>query len=134
MKKLAAITLTSMMLLLATAMVVGAQVTSVEVRGAVAGIINGQSNLVDNSFTWDPQSFAGFYYDIKKDLGNENLKFVLSADNKLQGENAPYGITYATSTQNKAFERKLWGSYRVMGFQAERYLSLIHISEPTRPY
>ena len=35
MKKLAAITLTSMMLLLATAMVVGA-VENVEVRGAVA--------------------------------------------------------------------------------------------------
>ncbi len=65
MKKLAAITLTSMMLLLATAMVVGA-VDKVEIRGAVAGTVSGQSNLQDNSFTWNPQNFAGFYLRYKE--------------------------------------------------------------------
>jgi len=129
MKKLAAITLTSMMLLLATAMVVGAvdTVSQVEVRGAVAGTVNGVPNLAaDNSFTWDPQNFAGFYYDIKKDLGTENLKFVLTEGNKLTGDKvgeAPYGVTYTTTAQNKAFERDLWGSYKVIGFQAERYFA-----------
>ncbi len=125
MKKLAAITLTSMMLLLATAMVVGA-VPSVEVRGAVAGTINGQSNLADNSFTWNPQNFAGFYYDLKKDLGTETIKVVLTEDRKLTGDKvgeAPYGITYTTTAQNKEFERDLFGSYKVIGFQAERYFA-----------
>jgi S-layer protein (TIGR01567 family) len=125
MKKLAAITLTSMMLLLATAMVVGA-VPSVEIRGAVAGTVNGQSNLAGDSFSWDPQTFAGFYYDIKKDLGNEKLTFTLTGEgdvkNKLSGDD-PRGINYVTSTQNKAFERDLWGSYKVIGFQAERYFA-----------
>ena len=121
MKKLAAITLTSMMLLLATAMVVGA-VPSVEVRGAVAGTINGQSNLVDNSFTWNPQNFAGFFYDIKKDLGTETLKFVLTEGNKLSGD-SPYGVTYTTTAQNKDYERALWGSYRIIGFGAEKYFA-----------
>ena len=121
MKKLAAITLTSMMLLLATAMVVGA-VPSVEVRGAVAGTINGQSNLVDNSFTWNPQNFAGFFYDIKKDLGTESLKFVLTGDNKLSGD-SPYGVTYTTTAQNKDFERELWGSYKIIGFGANKYFA-----------
>ena len=110
MKKLAAITLTSMMLLLATAMVVGA-VPSVEVRGAVAGEFrDGGTSLTDNSFTWNTQNFAGFYYDIKKDLGTENIVAVLSADKKLTGdkvEGAPYGLTYTTTAQNKAFERGL---------------------------
>ena len=95
-----------------------------ELRGSVAGTINGWSNLVDNTFTWNPQNFAGFYYDIKKDLGTENLKFVLSGDdgNKLSGD-APYGVTYTTTVQNKAFERDLWGSYRVIGFMGNGYFA-----------
>jgi S-layer protein (TIGR01567 family) len=102
-------------------MVVGA-VPSVEVRGAVAGTINGQSNLVDNTFTWNPQNFAGFFYDIKKDLGTENLKFVLTENNKLSGD-SPYGITYTTTAQNKDYERALWGSYKIIGFGAEKYFA-----------
>ncbi len=122
MKKLAAITLTSMMLLLATAMVVGA-VPSVEVRGAVAGTINGQSNLVDgNSFTWNPQNFAGFYYDIKKDIGTETMKFDLTEGNKLSGD-SPYGIKYTSTAQNKDFEFEPWGSYKIIGFGADPYFA-----------
>ena len=59
MKKLAAITLTSMMLLLATAMVVGA-VDKVEIRGQVA----------TGNFEWNAQNFAGFYYDIDDASGH----------------------------------------------------------------
>ncbi len=122
MKKLAAITLTSMMLLLATAMVVGA-VPSVEVRGAVAGTINGQSNLVDgNSFTWNPQNFAGFYYDIKKDIGTETMKFDLTEGNKLSGD-SPYGITYTSTAQDKEYEFEPWGSYKIIGFGADPYFA-----------
>jgi len=124
MKKITAITLTSMMLLLATAMVAGA-VPVAEVRGAVAGTVQGASNLADgNSFAWNPQNFAGFFYDIKKDIGNENLKTVLSGDDgrKLSGD-APYGVTYTTSVQQKAFERALWGAFNVIGFQAEQYFA-----------
>ena len=62
MKKLAAITLTSMMLLLATAMVVGA-VDNVEIRGQVA----------TGNFEWNAQNFAGFYYDIDDALGTEKI-------------------------------------------------------------
>ncbi len=87
------------------------------IRGTVAS-----SNLVDNSFTWDPQTFAGFYYDIKNDLGTENLKFVLAEGNKLSGD-APYGVTYTTIAQSKAFERALWGSYKVIGFLGEEYFA-----------
>jgi hypothetical protein len=65
---------------------------SIEIRSAVGGTINGWSNLVDNTFTWNPQNFAGFFYDIKNDLGTETLKFVLTENNRLSGDN-PYGIT-----------------------------------------
>ncbi|MCX6673281.1 MAG: S-layer protein domain-containing protein [Methanothrix sp.] len=96
-----------------------------EIRGAVAGEIHGASNLdpTENSFIWSPQNFAGFYYDIKKDIGTETLKFVLTGDNKLSGDSPDYGVTYTTTAQNKAFERALWGSYKVIGFQAEKYFA-----------
>jgi S-layer protein (TIGR01567 family) len=87
------------------------------IRGAVAGTIDGQSNLVDNSFIWTPQNFAGFYYDLKKDLGTENLKFVLSGDDgKMLSGDAPYGITYTTTTQQRRFKYGDWGHYNTIGF------------------
>jgi S-layer protein (TIGR01567 family) len=110
MKKLAAITLTSMMLLLATAMVVGA-VENVEVRGQVA---TGDS-------TWNSQNFAGFYYDIKDDIGTETLSTTLT-DKKLSGD-SPYGVKYVTTAQSKEFKFEDWGAFNVMGFLADRYFA-----------
>jgi len=59
-----------------------------EIRGSVAGTVDGASNLdpAENTFTWNPQNFAGFYYDIKKDLGTETLKTTLTEDNILSGD------------------------------------------------
>ncbi|MCX6673412.1 MAG: S-layer protein domain-containing protein, partial [Methanothrix sp.] len=99
-----------------------------QIRGAIAGTVNGVNNLdpTDNSFYWNPQTFAGFYYDLKEDLGTETLKMVLTDGNRLTGDKvgeAPYGITYTTTAQNKAFERDIWGSYMVIGFQGEKYFA-----------
>lgn len=86
-----------------------------EIRGQVAGTVNGQSNLgYDSSFTWNPQNFPGFYYDINQELGTETLK--------LSGNN-PYGFIYTTTAQNKHFEQALWGSYKVIGFLTEKYFA-----------
>jgi S-layer protein (TIGR01567 family) len=95
---------------------------SCEIRGQVAGDVNGMSNLADDSFTWNPQNFAGFFYDIKKDLGTESIKVILTGGYKLSGDD-PRGIIYTASAQNKAFERGLWGSYKVIGFLGERYFA-----------
>ena len=35
----------------------------------------------------------------------------------------PTVSTYTTTVQNKAFERDLWGSYKIIGFQAEKYFA-----------
>jgi S-layer protein (TIGR01567 family) len=101
-----------------------------EIRGAVAGTISGQSNLVDNTFTWNPQNFAGFYYDIKKDLGTETLTTTLTEDNRLSGD-SPCGITYTTTAQIKNFERDIWGSYKVISFLADRYFAGYNLGEDT---
>ncbi len=108
MKKLAAITLTSMMLLLATAMVVGA-VDKVEIRGQVA----------TGNFVWDAQNFAGFYYDIDDALGTEKITTTIE-DGKLQ---EPNGIAYTTTVQKNDFDYADWGFYNVIGFQANKYFA-----------
>ncbi|RPH74668.1 hypothetical protein EHM76_03125, partial [bacterium] len=85
-----------------------------EIRGAVAS--------ADSSYTWSPQNFAGFYYDIKKDLGTEMLTTTLTDGNRLSGD-APCGVTYATVAQSKDFEFAPWRSYKVIGFQSEQYFA-----------
>ena len=82
MKKLAAITFTSMMLLLATAMVVGA-VDTVEIRGKVA----------TEGATWTADDFAGFYYDLDDNIKTEELTTTVT-DGKLA---EPDGVTYTTT-------------------------------------
>ncbi len=108
MKKLAAITLTSMMLLLATTMVVGA-VDNVEVRGKVASA----------GETWTAQNFAGFYYDIDKNIGTEELTTTIT-DGKFT---EPDGVKYSTKAEAKEFDFDAWGQFNVIGFLAEKYFA-----------
>jgi S-layer protein (TIGR01567 family) len=108
MKKLAAITFTSMMLLLATAMVVGA-VDTVEIRGKVA----------TEGATWTADDFAGFYYDIDDNIKTEELTTVV-ADGKLA---EPDGVTYTTTAMEDDFDFEDWGKYSVIGFMADKYFA-----------
>jgi len=112
MKKLAAITLTSMMLLLATAMVVGA-VDKVEIRGDVKDVVDASAP------SWDPQTFAGFFYDIDDNLGNEKIEMAI-ANGKLE---EPNGVKYTTSTQENDFDFADWGWYNSIGFLGENYFA-----------
>jgi len=106
-----AITLTAMMVLLATATVVGA-VDRVEVRGQVA----------TGDFTWNPQNFPGFYYDIDDNIGTEQLTTKITEGNKLSGD-TPYGVQYVSTAQKKEFEFEGWGYYNVIGFMAQKYFA-----------
>jgi S-layer protein (TIGR01567 family) len=121
MKRLSAIMLTAMMVLFASVVAVSAQ--EVQVRGQV-------TNLGIPEFTWDNSSFAGFYYDIDKNLGAETLTFRLSNANPASATlsdqadaNNNRGIVYNTQGQDKTFKFKAWGSYKVIGFLAERYFA-----------
>ena len=109
MKKLAAITFTSMVLLLATAMAVGAA-DSVEIRGKVA----------TGTDTWTADDFAGFYYDLDDDIKTEELTATVTEGNKLM---EPDGVVYTTKVMADDFEYEPWGSYNVIGFMAEKYFA-----------
>ncbi len=99
--------------LLSIAMVVGA-VDTVEIRGQVA----------TGNFEWNAQNFAGFYYDIKDDIGTETLSTTLTGDKKLSGDSNPgYGVKYMTNAQSKEFKFEDWGAFKVMGFLADRYFA-----------
>ena len=115
MNKLAAITLTSMMLLLATATIVSA-VDKFEVRGAVF------PTATTPAGDWSAQNFAGFYYDIKDNLGTETLTFIPDPTNE-RSLLADTGVVYRTSTQPKEFDFDKWGHYNVIGFLAEKYFA-----------
>ncbi len=93
-----------------------------EIRGEVAGTMNGVSNLVDDSYTWNPQNFPGFYYDPKKDIGTERLTVSITDGNDLSGD-SPYGIVYATTAIQSAFKLSEFGYYNVIGFMGERYFA-----------
>lgn len=93
-----------------------------DIRSEVAGTMNGVSNLVDDSFTWNPQNFPGFYYDPKKDIGTEQFTVSITDGNDLSGE-APYGIVYSTTASQSAFKLSEFGSYNLIGFMGEKYFA-----------
>jgi len=112
MKRLAAIMLTSLAILLATAAVVGAQV---DIRGTVATGTN----------TWTADNFAGFYYDIDDNIKTETLTATVTEGNKLSGDvvDGVRGVVYTTTAQKDDFDFDQWGSYNVIGFLAEKYFA-----------
>lgn len=85
---------------------------SCEIRGQVA----------TGDFEWNAQNFAGFYYDIDNDLGTERITTTITEGYKLSGD-APYGVTYTTTAQTNEYEFEDWGTYKVIGFLAEKYFA-----------
>jgi S-layer protein (TIGR01567 family) len=112
MTKVTAITLTALMVLIASAMTVSA-VDKVEIRGPVAQVVNGIN-------TWGPQDFAGFYYDIDEGLGGESLTLTITENNVLAEDT---GVEYRTVAQPNDFEFDEWGQYMTIGFLADKYFA-----------
>jgi S-layer protein (TIGR01567 family) len=93
-----------------------------DIRSSIAGTIAENDNLDDGSFTWNPQNFAGFFYDADRDLGTETLTATLTEDNRLSGD-SPYGISYQTAAQLAELQFQDWGKYLIIGFLGEPYFA-----------
>ena len=65
---------------------------------------------------WTAAEFAGFYYDLNKDIGTEMLAATIT-DGKLAD---PDGIRYATQATAADFKFEDWGSYDLIGFLGEK--------------
>jgi len=113
MTKVTAITLTALVLLLASAMAVSA-VDMVEIRGPVATVEDGAE------YKWGPQEFAGFYYDIDDNIGQESITLTITGGNVLD---EPNGIKYETTAQKDTFDFDEWGEFWTIGFLAEEYFA-----------
>lgn len=73
------------------------------------------------AYTWTPQSFSGFYYNAKDDVGNENIKITLSSNTSrtiAEGK-----LVYSTSPQEVSFTHTAFGKYQVIGFMADKYFA-----------
>ncbi|MHC1757179.1 MAG: S-layer protein domain-containing protein [Methanosarcina sp.] len=72
------------------------------------------------TYTWTPQTYSGFYYDLDTGEGSENLTVELTAGSRsIQRD----GLEYETKPIITEFEYEDWGSYQVIGFMAERYFA-----------
>lgn len=72
------------------------------------------------TYTWTPQTYSGFYYDLDTGEGSENLTVQLSKGSRtIEKEN----LQYETVPIQTDFKYGKWGSYEVVGFMAERYFA-----------
>ncbi|MEA1984486.1 MAG: S-layer protein domain-containing protein [Euryarchaeota archaeon] len=81
-----------------------------ELRGTIAE---------DESLTWTPLNFEGFYYDIDEGIMSESLAFTYDGDDTINVGNLVYTATPVTND----FEYDAWNSYQVIGFMAEKYFA-----------
>jgi S-layer protein (TIGR01567 family) len=73
---------------------------------------------MSDTYTWNPQSFSGFYYDLDNDIWGETLTI-----EDIDGSLGKYDIIYETSPISIDFEHDIWGTYQVIGFMADRYFA-----------
>src|SRR5665648_934124 len=85
-----------------------------EIRGQVYPVVN-------SVVTWTPANFAGFYYDLNDNVGQESITATITSGNSIIG--SPAALTYATTSQPKTFEYSAFGTYNVIGFMAEPYFA-----------
>ena len=109
-------------LLLAAALQAEALEGTVEARGQM-------TSLDSYEFTWNASNFPGFYYDINKNIGNEQITLHLTnidasgSTATLSDQEGARGIIYQTTAQMKNFKFKPWGSYNLIGFLGELYFA-----------
>ena len=84
-----------------------------EVRGSVSTVVNGET------VAWDPSNFAGFYYDIDDDIGNEKITMTITEG----ALHESWGVVYTTKAQLKAFAYEGLGTFWTIGFLAEEYFA-----------
>ena len=73
---------------------------------------------MSDTYTWDPQSFSGFYYDLDTDEGSETLTIENIDGSLKEGE-----IEYKTKPIPVDFDNSRWGTYDIIGFMADRYFA-----------
>ena len=77
-----------------------------------------ESQNMPTTYTWDAQSFSGFYYDLDSGVSSEEMT-ITDIGRSIDSGNIEY-VTRPTETK---FEHNDWGSYQIIGFMAEKYFA-----------
>lgn len=73
---------------------------------------------LSDTYTWTPQTFSGFYYNLDNDEGKETLT-IEDIGWTLDDNN----VVYNTEPISVKFEQTEFGEYYVIGFMADRYFA-----------
>ena len=84
-----------------------------------AGTYEIRGRVATESATWSADEFAGFYYDIDRNIKTEELTTTVT-DRKLL---EPDGVVYTTAAMADNFDYGAWGEYLVIAFLGEKYFA-----------
>lgn len=75
-------------------------------------------------YTWTPQTFSGFFYDMDDKVGTEKLTIQLGESGSGYSRAIDSGdIVYKSDVSPLEFQFGQWGEYDVVGFMAEKYFA-----------
>ncbi|MFH0904934.1 MAG: S-layer protein domain-containing protein, partial [Methanobacteriota archaeon] len=79
------------------------------------------SKDMSTTYSWSPMSFYAFYYDVDDNVGNETLQIRLNSktDRTVPADR----LIYTTVPENVNFKYNAWGTYKVIGFMADKYFA-----------
>ncbi len=76
------------------------------------------------TYTWNPQTFSGFFYDLDDDVGTETLTVHLKESGGSYDRSIKEGeLEYETKADSISFDFRGWGEYQVIGFMAQKYFA-----------
>ncbi|KCZ70687.1 S-layer-related duplication domain [Candidatus Methanoperedens nitroreducens] len=81
----------------------------------------GRPDEFSTTYTWNPMSFSGFYYDFRDNVGSEEITITLGNHNDRNIDRDD--LTYTTKPEEVSFGYSNFGKYEVIGFMAEKYFA-----------
>ncbi|PHP45474.1 hypothetical protein B6V01_003825, partial [Methanosarcinales archaeon ex4572_44] len=76
---------------------------------------------MSTTYTWTPQSFSGFFYDLEEDVSSETMTIHL--DSKTDRFIDEGELDYKSVPVSVYFDYDSWGKYNLTGFMAEKYFA-----------
>jgi S-layer protein (TIGR01567 family) len=83
-----------------------------------------RQGISPDEYTWTPNTFSGFFYDLKDDVGTEKLSVRIHKSGGDYSRSIDEGdLRYNSDVQKLEYKYSSWGSYQVMGFMADKYFA-----------
>jgi S-layer protein (TIGR01567 family) len=70
------------------------------------------------TYTWNAQSFSGFYYDLETGVSSESMTIKDIGRSINEGD-----LQYISSPIVTKFDHNVWGTYQILGFMTDKYFA-----------